>query len=287
MIVKKLEEVQLHLPSFNFKVDANRINDFISRSQAWLVDWILGDGLESALESTPANPDPHEKLRGLAQRVICVDAYLCSMDELNLQLSEAGFVVQNNQSMSPASQQRTDQLRLSLQSRLNDDCDALVKHLLKNSLPGTGDHTLYNSWRETEQFKLLSSVFMPTMAIAKQNTADMPVTTWKDFANLIPTMDEALRTVVAGYVSEEEIDALLELYRANNLSDTHRRVLRWIRFAVMADVSGRRDNARHFAIEARNYMLQNESDFSEFVNSDRYNLPSPFNMGDGTVANLL
>ena len=280
-----------HLLSFNLKLDEameSRFSSFLARAQEWVTDKIIGDQLETALEpgANIGQNDPHEKLRGLVGRVISELAYLNSVGESDLQRSEAGFVVQNNDKMSPASLQRVERLIQSLNERINSDCDSLVNYLLKNSVPDEENPSPYEDWRDTPQFEFLTDAFIPTMGVMRQNTSSVPVQRWTEFYDLQPKMNIALRTSVARYVSIEQIDALLSDYRTDELQDIQRKVLRWLRMAVLAEVTNA-DNATHFAIEARNYMLQHESSFPEFVASDCYELPSPFNLGEGTVANLL
>lgn len=291
MIVKTTSEMKRHLLSFNLKLDEameSRFSSFLARAQEWVTDKIIGDRLETALEpgSDIGQNDPHEKLRGLVGRVISELAYLNSVGESDLQRSEAGFVVQNNDKMSPASLQRVERLIQSLNERINSDCDSLVNYLLKNSVPDEENPSPYEDWRDTPQFEFLTDAFIPTMGVMRQNTSSVPVQRWTEFYDLQPKMNIALRTSVARYVSIEQIDALLSDYRTDELQDIQRKVLRWLRMAVLAEVTNA-DNATHFAIEARNYMLQHESSFPEFVASDCYELPSPFNLGEGTVANLL
>jgi len=291
MIVKTTSEMKRHLLSFNLKLDEameSRFSSFLARAQEWVSDKIIGEDLETALEpgSDIGQNDPHEKLRGLVGRVISELAYLASIAESDLQRSEAGFVVQNNDKMSPASLQRVERLIQSLNERINSDCDSLVNYLLKNSAPDEENPSPYEDWRDTRQFEFLTDAFIPTMGIMRQNTSTVPVQRWADFYDLQPKMNIALRTSVARYVSIEQIDALLSDYRTAELQDVQRKVLRWLRMAVLGEVTNA-DNATHFAIEARNYMLQHESSFLEFVASDCYELPSPFHLGDGTVANLL
>lgn len=291
MIVKTTSEMKRHLLSFNLKLDEameSRFSSFLARAQEWVTDKIIGDQLETALEpgSDIGQNDPHEKLRGLVGRVISELAYLNSVGESDLQRSEAGFVVQNNDKMSPASLQRVERLIQSLNERINSDCDSLVNYLLKNSVPDEENPSPYEDWRDTPQFEFLTDAFIPTMSVMRQNTSSIPVQRWTEFYDLQPKMNIALHTSVARYVSIEQIDALLSDYRTDELQDTQRKVLRWLRMAVLAEVTNA-DNATHFAIEARNYMLQHESSFPEFVASDCYELPSPFNLGEGTVANLL
>lgn len=279
MIVKTLEQVQKYLPSFNLKVKVDRISDFLDRAQLWLTTCIMGQDIETTLEADiPENTtDTHEKLRTLASRVICELAYETMIGEMDLQLSEAGFVVQNNQQMSPASQQRTDRLVQTLRSRTCTDCDNLVTYLMK---------TPSYYWTNTEQFTYLTDAFIPTLQVMRQYTGSYQITRWQEFYELVPKMVEALRDPVASYISTEEVDALLTAYRSNTLNENEKKALRWIRMATMAQVIGY-GNFEHFAIEARQWMLKHESDFPAFVNSDRYQLPSPFNPGEGTVANFL
>ena len=291
MIVKTTSEMKRHLLSFNLKLDEameSRFSSFLARAQEWVTDKIIGDQLETALEpgADIGHDDPHERLRGLVGRVISELAYLISIAESDLQRSEAGFVVQNNDKMSPASLQRVERLIQSLNERINSDCDSLVNYLLKNSAPDEENPSPYEDWRDTDQFEYLTDAFIPTMGIMRQNTSSVPVQRWADFYDMQPKMNIALRTSVARYVSIEQIDALLSDYRTDELQDVQKKVLHWLRMAVLAEVTNA-DNAAHFAIEARNYMLQHESSFPEFVASDCYELPSPFHLGDGTVANLL
>ena len=280
--------MQSHLLSLNLKLEQaedKRFASFLGRAQDWVTASILGVELEDLLEIDIAvgQPNPHAKLRDLTGRVISELAYLDSVPESDLQRSEAGFVVQNNDKMSPASQQRVDRLVQSLNARLNTDCDALVNYLLKNS----GEHDPYDDWRATEEFNYLTMAFMPTMTIMRQYAGQNTVQRWQGFYDLLPQLAASLRTTVANYVSIEEVETLLELYRDQELVEEQMKSLRWMRMALLAEASGNMPDATKYAIEARQWMLKHESSFPSFVASDRYELPSPFNFGDGTVANLL
>ncbi len=290
-MIASLDSVKLYLPSLNYKGNPNRLKDFLLRAQDWLTENIIGPDIEAALENPvqEGQQDEHARLRTLAGRVICETAYLTAAAEMDLQLSEAGFVVQHNEKMSPASQQRVERLIQSLQERQCNDCDSLVRYLMDYSVESTilENHDQYEDWRGTEQFNTLTQAFLPTMSELRRSCRAIPVTQWPEFLELQTAMAQTLHSTVASYVSDEQVDTLLELYRENELGDTHRRAMKLIRKAVGAEIEGLHDNAVHFAIEARNYMLAHESDFEDFVNSDRYELPKPFDFGDGTVANLL
>lgn len=283
MIVSTQEQVRRYLPSYNFKVGSDRLADFLERAQEWVTDNIIGTDIESALEEPvrEGQADPHDKLRTLTSRVICEHAFMMAAAEMDLQLSEAGFVVQSNDHMSPASQQRVDRLLQSLNDRLGSDCDALVKYLLKES---AGDRA-YSDWRGTEEFAFLTQSFTPTMSETRQN-GGLQLANWESFLEALPRLSLSMRTTVAEYVSLEQVESLLEMYRDGDLLDIHRRALRPMKMAAIADVAGLFDNASHFAIEARGLMMRHQADFPEFVNSDRFNMPD-IDFGDGAVANML
>lgn len=286
MIVSKPEQVRKHLPSYNFKVGPDRLNDFLQRAQEWVTEYIIGESIAADLEAPvqEGQTDQHATLRTLTSRVICEHAYLTTAAEMDLQLSEAGFVVQNSNGVAPASQQRVDRLVQSLGGRMNEDCDALVKYLLKESK----GNRLYEEWRGTEQYSYLTQAFTPTMSELRQHSNRQLEGGWREFLELLPQLNLSMRTTLADHVGIEQVEALLEEYRDQDdvMLDVHRRVLRWFRMSAMADVAGLTDNAIHFAIEARSYMMLHQADFAEFVNSDRFNMPG-IDFGDGTVANML
>lgn len=284
MIVETLETVQKILPSYNLKSDSSleqRMSEFLARAQEWVTQAIIGNTMIDRLESGLELDAAMKKVQSMAARVICELAYLTAIAELDLQLSEAGFVVQNNEKMSPASQQRVDRLKLSLEERLNDDCDALVETLMDN-----GHRQVFDDWLASPQYSYLTQAFLPTMREAARYSSPVPARTWREFHDLQPRLSDAL-SVAADYVSMDQIETLLELYRDNELLEDHRKALRWIRMSVLAEAKGERDTARHHAIGARNHMLRHEASFPRFTASDKYSRPEPFNAGDGTVANFL
>lgn len=286
MIVSNLEQAKAYLPSVNTLVANDRLTDFFRRAQEWVSEKIIGTDIEGTLEiDIPENAtDPHARLRMIVSRVICEQAYLTALAELDLQLSEAGFVVQSNQMVSPASQQRMDRLVNSLKQRMVADCDGLVRYLIKNSR----HHDAYDDWRGTEQFAFLTQAFTPTMEEALQSClrgADAP-TTWPDFHGLLPEMAQAVQNVAAPYVSQEELARLLELYRDGETLNVHNRAIGHLRRVAVKETLGDHAGAVKAAIQARKVMVANESSFPAFAASDRRTLDT-VDFGDGPSMNCL
>lgn len=280
MIVSTLEQVQKCLPSINFKVDIDRLTDFLDRGEQWLTDSIIGDAIRTTLNAdVPQNsPDPHADLRKICSRVICEYAYLTVAAEMDLQLSEAGFVVQSNDKMSPASQQRTDRLISSLNMRMNIDCDELVKYLMAKS---TGDNAPYAAWRQTPQFEYLTRSFLSTrMQLSRHLTYGNNIGNWQDFFNGIVMMANGINEFAADYVSMEEIIHLRDLYRRNEANEVQQAAIGMLQ-DVAADCFVKDSaGARQAAIRARRIMQGSPADFPAFEARDCMPLPDvSFNEG--------
>ena len=196
MILKNITQAQKFLPSLNLTLENSRFDDFFSRAQEWLVSHIVGSSIEDVLEADVniTDVDMNEELRTKCQRVIAEKAMLDAIPEMDMQLTEAGFAVQDNDDFSPASAQRVDRLLAKMPERIAADVDALVRYLMKTSI-GNG---AYGYWRSSEQFKYLTAAFMP---LCEEYSAycngiqldKKPSVNYDDFYAAIPMMGRELR----------------------------------------------------------------------------------------------
>lgn len=274
MILDGISELRKLLPSINLRDDSHRLDDFAARAQAWVTDNIIGTELEELLEIEIEGNDPHPRLRLLVKRVIADKAYLTVGDEMNLQLGEAGMVVQNNQSMSAASSQRRDNLMASLRERLDTDCDALVNYLTAHSVDRGETDALYPDWRGTEQYAYMAMAFMPTLGEVRRHVPQgldyKPH--WETMHNWRMGMSTAMMDLAASYVSTAEIIRLRELYRDNDLNGVQREAIERLRDVAVCLAVGDRQRATQAAIRAREVMLGSLDDFTEFAASSCVNL---------------
>lgn len=283
MILSNITQATQFLPSLNLTLANDRFNDFFRRGQAWLVSHVIGEEVEEILEMEVSleAPDDHAELRLLCQRVIAEKALLDAIPEMDMQLTEAGFAVQNNDDFSPASSQRVDRLITKMPERIAADVDALVRFLMKTSV-GNG---AYGYWRSSDQFNYLTAAFMPQ--IEDYNRYAMPkAKTYEEYYLSIPLMANIIKNVAAYYVSGEEIDRLKELYRDNDLLDIHRTAIRGLREVAAAGYSGDTNRARNAAVCVRNIMLTDPDSFPAFKASPAYNTPT-VNLDGGKLVNML
>lgn len=318
MLVKNTKEASQFLPSLNLTVENDRLNDFFSRAQQWLVSRVLGESLETQLEESnppspvdPADPeepevsaienvvepgevateeedqddDPHAKLRLLCKRVIAEKALLDAIPEMDMQLTEAGFAVQDNDNFSPASAQRVDRLLNRLPDRITFDMDMLVRYLLDHSLGTEEEPQPYDDWRGTEQFRYLTAAFMPLFE-QYDRFGTQRAENYDDFYDAIPVMAEEMNQTAAYFVSDEEITRLLELYRDNQLMQIHRKAILQLRLVAAAAYEKSTCVARNHAVCARNVMLSDPDSFPAFKNSSAFT-QKDINLDGGKTVNFL
>ena len=283
MIIQNIEQLRALLPSINVRVDSHRLDDFIRRAQQWVTAKIIGTGIETALEQTPATPDTHADLRLLVQRVMADKAYLLFADEMNLQLGEAGMVVQNNEAMSVASNDRRNNLVESLQSRLDMDADALVDYLYINSATGG----TYTAWRSSDQFQYLTLAFTPSLAALRQAAPfDKKATHWEAFYDAMEQMANAVFDIAGPYCSQDEIVDLREAYRLGTITNVQILAASNLRCVAAGMFFADKAYAKQAAIRARKVMLGHLTDFPTFANSPEKTLPED-NFDGGHLVNVL
>ena len=287
MILKDTPQARQFLPSLNLTLANDRFNDFFRRSQQWLVEHIIGDALESLLEAeiNLTQTDNHAELRLACQRVIAEKAFLDAIPEMDMQLTEAGFAVQNNDDFAPASAQRVDRLAATLPGRIAVDVDAIVRYLLRSSEDGSMAPRPYVSWRSTDQFNYLTAAFIPLFE--QYNMLGVPpMKGYDEFYNAIPLMAKEMKKVAAYYVSAAEIDRLLELFRDGEALQIHREAIADLKGVAAAAYNKDIVHARNYAICARCTMLSAPDYFPEFKASDA-SKPITANLDGGKTVNFL
>ena len=248
---------------------------------------VIGNGLETVLETEVGMTatDSHPDLRLLCQRVIAEKGLLDAIPEMDMQLTEAGFAVQNNDQFTPASSQRVDRLMAKLPERIASDVDSLVRFLMKNSDGTTNDPKPYDSWRGTDQFLHLTAAFIPFFE-SYNRLALAPAKSYEEFYNAIPTMAKEMSKVADYYVSSKEVCRLRELYRDGETLEIHRKAIAELKSVAVAAYCCDGQRARDAAASAREIMLSDSDNFPMFKASDAFNKPS-VNLDAGQLVNML
>lgn len=283
MILNNITQAQQFLPSLNLTLENNRFHDFFLRAQEWLVSHIIGEDIEDVLEMdmNVGQEDIHSELRLKCQRVIAEKALLDAIPEMDMQLTEAGFAVQNNQDFSPASSQRVDRLLAKMPERIAQDIDAIVRFLMKTS---TGNGA-YGYWRSSDQFNYLTAAFVPCFE-EYNKIASPKANTYEAYYAALDTVAREMVKVADYYVSKAEIERLVELYRDGEALQVHRVAIAELKVVGIAAFCGDIAHARNAAVNARETMLGNPDSFPEFKASSAFN-SSNINLDGGKMVNFL
>ena len=283
MILSNITQAQQFLPSLNLTLENNRFEDFFRRAQEWLVSHIIGTDIEDTLEIDMGvgQDDFHAELRLLCQRVIAEKALLDAIPEMDMQLTEAGFAVQNNDNFSPASAQRVDRLLAKMPERIAQDIDGLVRFLMTYS---TGN-AAYGYWRSSDQFSYLTAAFVPYYE--EYNKIAVPMAkTYEAYYAALDTVAREMVKVADYYVSKAEIERLVELYRDGDTLQVHRVAIAELKVVGIAAFCGDIAHARNAAVNAREVMLSDPDSFPEFKASSAYSSPT-INLDGGKMVNFL
>lgn len=259
MYINNVDQMRQFLPSINLSQGLDILNDALIVAEQRIKTMILGDYTSNS-----------ESLKDKICRAISLYAFLDSAAELDLSLTDAGFVVADGNGIAPASRTRVEKMINSMTIRYNNAMDDLLCELRNE------EHLI---WRDSPQGDYLTSGliigfdnFCQFKIFSKNiNTSLVPLN-WTDFYNFIPSLERAYFSFVANYISHSYADVLLETVRdcapwANNEEKVYRLVCSSIiSFALEDEKIGISQ-----AIKARNIMIKNSAFFPAFIDGIKKN----------------
>lgn len=263
MIVNEISTLKHYLPTITLNSSFSMFSDYLQVAEDYITDRILGEDLRVIIEGNPDKSSPHRPLAILVERTICNMAFLQSIPDLDLVLTEQGFAVTNSTAYSPASRQRVEKLLQNITLKTDAACDALVSFLVRCEK--------YESWRGTRQFEYLSTALIYTYTEFCQH---IPITeksprNWKEFYNCIPDLYTALCEVVSPYLSQDYVDELIEKVRDKEIiKKTEIEVLKLVKDAICLQVSGRQEQAHEKTLTALKKVKKDIDLFPTFAISE-------------------
>lgn len=264
MLVSGYKEMKPFLPAVMMKGTPSIFDDALEIAQDSLVTEILGVDLEARLEE---RNEEDAKLLKLCKRIISQQAFLASIPELDLVLTDSGFAVVSNDQMTMASKDRVQALTISLRQKLDEGKDALILHLLKNQE--------YDSWRGTEEFDRLSDGLIMTLgefkdaAVLNNASAAAYPKSWSDFYDLNSALNVALMTDVASYISKDYASEILEKIRdKETFLPLEKKALKFIKTAVCAFAMADSKTGLDQTLAAVAVMKSNLDDFPTYRDSE-------------------
>lgn len=266
MLVDGYSGMKPFLPACEMKGEPEIFDDALEVAQESLVNDIIGAALETQLELHQA---ADAKLLKNCQRVISLQAFLKSIPDMDLVLTDAGFGVINNEKFAMASKDRVAALTQNVARKLDDAKDALITFLLR-----TSD---YDDWRGTEEFARLSDGLILTFTefkdVAVLNAVTRPFfpDSWGGFFALNSALNVALMTDVAALISKDYAEEILERIRDNEtFLPIEKKVVRLVKIAIAAIALGDRETGMAQAVAAAAIMKANPNDFPTYIESKEF-----------------
>lgn len=263
MLVESFAVMKRFLPAIVLKGENIYFDDMLQIAQDEIIDGVLGQELFAKLERKQVED---YNLLTMCQRIISLNAFLKSIPELDLVLTESGFAVHNSEKMAPASKSRVDALVMSITERVDNATDALISLLLSSSA--------YLEWRNTPQFDNISSGFICTYSEFKRYALHTPgyseryPKSYKDFAKLYPNLTNALMVQIAPYLSAEYCSELVEKFKDKEIvSMQEKQVLNMIKSSLVAFVMEDGKSGNNYLFNCLRYMRENISHFPTFAAS--------------------
>lgn len=267
MIVESYDKMRTYLPSLSIKGSRKDLfDDYRQIAQDELEQKILGEELVALLESDLTEPDLHAKLRTKVERAISVSAFLKGMASVDLVLTDMGFAVENSTAMTPASRQRVDALKNSLQEQLDNSIDDIILFLMKSST--------YEDWRGSTQFEDITSGLIATFREFKQFAPLTAVVrerypkNYSEFALLYSNLSQSLMLKISPSISEDYCSELLEKYRDGDfISVEERSLVSYIKYAVCSFALQDDTLGNSLVQKAVSFMKSNLSKFPTYAAS--------------------
>jgi len=168
--------------------------------------------------------------------------------------------------MTPASRQRVDALKNSLQQQLDGNIDDLIHLLIKS--------TSYEEWKGTIQFEDLTSGLVATFREFKQfapmtqSVKERYPQNYSEFSLLYSNLNQALMLKVAPSISEEYCSELIEKYRDGDFSNVEEKSLvTYIKYAICSFALGDDALGNSFVQKAIKFMKSNIAKFPTYAAS--------------------
>lgn len=270
-LFKKISEVLDFFP-VPLTLDLKLINPVIPDAQAVYLKPFLGAAQLSALETWYDNNKEAESvslaaLLPYAQRVLIRFAIFMSVEQLDLQLTNSGFVVTSNQNQSPASPERVAKFKASMEKSGWDAVELLLRFLEENK-------STYAAWASSEACTLALRNLVNS---AEEFDRIVPINQSRlTFHRFRPAMDQVEYLKIHPVISKALFDEIITQIKAGNVSVANNVILSSLKKALAYFVGAHEIDqkyyglAEHYLTDVRKVLDASPDTYPLFKASDSY-----------------
>lgn len=278
-LIKSIDEVQKYL-SVDISMSEKTVIPYVQPAEvevirllgkelyAELDEWYnLGE--EEGEEGEGTDGDALAALLPYVQRPVVNFAYHKGLSMLNVSIGNNGIAVVSNASLTPASKQRTDDLKADLERNAWDAMESLLEFLEENIAD-------YESWESSEayayQYEYLISSARRFDELLRIDRSRLTYLAWR------PTMADVELLEIYPVVSKEYCDELKEEIKAGSVSEENQVILPYLQKALAYLTAAIERDAKFanrgkaYLMEAKRLMDADIENYETYAASDAYDV---------------
>ena len=175
-----------------------KLTPFLETAEDWAVQNFVPDDLfetiaaSSEAAETASDSAAIEALRKPLEKVIASHAFMNAIPSLDLVLTPNGFGIVSNQNIAPASKERVERLRDSLEAERDRNLENMVLRLASR-----------NDWQQSSQGKYFAATMFPFLGLCRRLAIWEHI--WDKYQHLHDRLIKIENVLAETYFSQEQM----------------------------------------------------------------------------------
>ena len=175
-----------------------KLAPFLETSEEWAVQNFVPDDLFETIAATSEAAETAsdvaaiEALRKPLEKVIASHAFMNAIPSLDLVLTPNGFGIVSNQNIAPASRERVERLRDSLEAERDRNLENMVLRLASR-----------NDWQQSSQGKYFAATMFPFLGLCRRLAIREHI--WDEYQHLHDRLIKIENVLAETYFSQEQM----------------------------------------------------------------------------------
>lgn len=246
-----------------------KLAPFLETSEEWAIQNFVPDDLFETIAATPEAAETAcdsaaiEALRKPLEKVIASHAFMNAIPSLDLVLTPNGFGIVSNQNIAPASKERVERLRDSLEAERDRNLENMVLRLASR-----------NDWQQSSQGKYFAATMFPFLGLCRRLAIWEHI--WDEYQHLHDRLIKIENVLAETYFSQEQM-MVLRQHVMNQMRDCRpieEHVIRSLQSLEMMLVSDMQCHPQSF-YDLVNIIREHEEIFPEWHSSATAQLYTP------------
>ena len=175
-----------------------KLAPFLETSEEWAKQNFVHDDLFETIAAMPEAAETAsdsaaiEALRKPLEKVIASHAFMNAIPSLDLVLTPNGFGIVSNQNIAPASKERVERLRASLEAERDRNLENMVLRLASR-----------NDWQQSSQGKYFAATMFPFLGLCRRLAIREHI--WDEYQHLHDRLIKIENVLADTYFSQEQM----------------------------------------------------------------------------------